>query len=536
MPLLLALHPVDWSIIAVYLAVVLGIGYLASRKQEDQESYFLGGRRMPLWAVTLSVLATSLSAATYIGAPQEAYAGNLTYLMLNVGGILGAIVVATLFLPPLYRAGTLTIYGHLGQRFGPGAEYAAGVAFLGGRLLASGARLFIAGLAFSYVLFNDLRLESVIIAICLFGAAGTAYTCLGGIRAVIWTDTLQIILVIGTAAVSVGVLLYAIDIPVGQIVHELREGGKLKLVDSGMRDGAFSWAAGYAVPAALAMTFFNAGAYGTDQDLVQRMMTTKSAWRASASVIGAQLVGIPVVLLFMAIGLLLSVYFGSEAFWPEATRGMALDDSRAIYPQFLVHHLPIGVSGLAMAGLFAAAMSSLDSAVNAMAGSAVSDLGWGRGQRAEGDGPHATRARSVTASRWIVVLMGGLLTAFATVMAVIQQAGTQTLLYFALSVMTFAYAGLLGVFAAALFTRRGNTASVIAALVVGAAVIVFCKWGLWLMTAAMAWAWWGDWPEALPGGVRWPGLAFAYWLPIASTLAFLVCILPAGRPANRETT
>jgi len=517
---LLALHPADWAIIAGYLALVLGIGWWVSRKQEDQEGYFLGGRRMPLWAVTLSVLATSLSAATYIGAPQEAYAGDLTYLMLNLGGVLGAIVVATLVLPPLYRAGTLTIYGHLGQRFGPGAGFAAGLAFLVGRLLASGARLFIAGLAFSYVLFTDLRIESVVIAILIFGAAGTAYTCLGGIRAVIWTDTLQIALVIGTAAVSIGVLLHAIDMPLGQIVEQWRDQGKLKLVDSGMRDGKFSWAAGYAVPAALAMTFFNAGAYGTDQDLVQRMMTTRSAWRASASVIGAQLVGIPVVLLFMVIGLLLAVYFGNDAFWPEATRGMALDDSRAIYPQFLVHHLPAGVSGLAMAGLFAAAMSSLDSAVNAMAGSAVSDLGWGGDPRAAGNARDAARSPSVAASRWMVVLMGGLLTVFAIVMAVIQQAGTQTLLYFALSVMTFAYAGLLGVFGAALFTRRGNTASVVAALVVGALVIVFCKWGLGPVTAM-----WRNEPFRL---------AFAYWLPIAAALAFLVCILPAGRSAEER--
>jgi len=178
----------DWAIVAGYLLIVLTIGYLASRKQAGTEDYFLGSRKMPAWAVTLSVLATSLSAATYIGAPQEAYAGNLTYLILNLGTILGAVVVGVLFLPPLYRAGTLTIYGYLGKRFGPGAQQAAGAAFLAGRVLASGARLFIAGIAFSYVLFNDLQLLSVLTAIVLFGVAGTAYTCLGGIKAVIWLD------------------------------------------------------------------------------------------------------------------------------------------------------------------------------------------------------------------------------------------------------------------------------------------------------------------------------------------------------------
>ena len=115
---LAAFGALDWGIVALYFVVVVGLGLWSSRKQEGDEDYFLGGRNMPTWAVTLSIVATSLSAATYIGAPEAAFKGNLTYLILNIGGILGTLLVAFLLLPRLYRAGTTTIYGALGKRFG----------------------------------------------------------------------------------------------------------------------------------------------------------------------------------------------------------------------------------------------------------------------------------------------------------------------------------------------------------------------------------------------------------------------------------
>jgi solute:Na+ symporter, SSS family len=300
----------DWAIVVGYLLGVLGLGALASRGQEDEETYFLGGRSMPTWAVTLSIVATSLSAATYIGVPQLTYRGDLSYLILNIGGVLGALAVAVFLLPPLYRAGTTTIYGALGKRWGPGATLAASVTFLFGRLLASGARLFMAGIAFSLILFDETSTNSILLAVVLFGAIGTAYTCMGGIRAVIWTDTLQIVLVVGAAVASVVFLLGEIPLPVGEVVDLLRGEGKLKVVESGFTDEGYQWAAAFTLLTAFAVIPQNAGSYGCDQDLVQRMMTTRSPWRASASLVASQLVAMPVVMLFMVIGLLLSIYYG----------------------------------------------------------------------------------------------------------------------------------------------------------------------------------------------------------------------------------
>jgi len=521
-PLILAAFAaVDWLIIVAYLALMLGIGAWASRGQEDEQSYFLGSRRMPAWAVTLSVLATSLSAATYIGVPQLGFTGDLTYLMLNLGGFLGVLVVATVFIPPLYRAGTVTIYGYLGRRFGPGAMVAASVVFLFGRLLASGARLFMAGIAFSLILFDQTTTAYVVAAILLFGVIGTAYTCMGGIKAVIWTDTLQILMVIGAALLCIGVLVWRLPMDGGQIIAALQNAGpdgdtnKLAVINSGFdADGRYDWGASFTLITAFAVMFINVGSYGTDQDLVQRMMTTRSAWRASLSVFAAQLLGMPVVLLFLIIGLLLSLYFATPEAMPDYATATSVDDTRGIYPQFLVHHLPAGLSGLTMAGLFAAAMSSLDSAINAMASTAIADLR--RRPKAPPAGTPATQ-HDLNASRWMVIGMGGLLTVFAVVAAVAQRAGGQTLIDFALGVMSFAYAGLLGVFLTALLTKRGNTVSVIAALLVGAAVVAMLQpWALGPLT------------DALFGGPF--KLAWPFWMPIASTFALLVCVIPRGAP------
>lgn len=526
---LAAFGALDWAILVGYLLAVLGLGALASRGQEDSESYFLGGRSMPTWAVTLSIVATSLSAATYVGVPQLTFRGDLSYLILNIGGVLGALAIAIFFLPRLYAAGTTTIYGVLGQRYGPGGTLAASVAFLLGRLLASGARLFMAGIAFSLILTGELSLRSIIFAIVLFGVIGTVYTCMGGIRAVIWTDTLQIVLVVGAAVAAVVFLLTEIPLSTGEIVDYLSERDRLKVVKSGFEEGkGFNWGDSMTLVAAFAVLFQNMGSYGCDQDLVQRMMTTKSGWRASLSLMLSQLVAMPVVFLFMVIGLLLSIFYGApEVMGANAPTDVLLDD-RGVYPQFLVTHMPTGLAGLAMAGMFAAAMSSLDSAINAMASSLVADVieplreRYGDGMRevtkkeGQGDG--------LATPRLAVIGMGLTLIVFAVVAAILQNSGDKRLIDFALGVMTFALSGLLGVFCAALFTTRGNVYSMMAGLLTGALTIVLIQnassLSAWINTHGLRPAWWF---LDIKGSLAWP-----YWMAIASPLSFLVTIIPKG--------
>lgn len=492
----------DWLIIAGYFAVVIAIGVISARGSSDDEGFFLGGRKMPAWAVAMSFAATTLSAATFIGGPAESFKGDLTLLVFEISKVLGALIVALLFLPALYRAKTVTVYGYLGSRIGPGAATAAGAMFLFGRLLASGARLFIAGIAFSLILYGNLEPANFVLAIILFGVIGTLYTTLGGIKAVIWTDTLQLVVVLGAVLLVMALLLRAIPAPVGEIVAALQADHKTTLLDT-----SADFTKSTTLWAALAMSLFFAAAFGADQDMAQRLLTCKSLKQSIGSLLGATLIALPTTVLFMATGLLLYVFYSRPDLMGAAAPTQTIADAREVYPRFLLNELPAGVRGLAIAGLFAAAMSSLDSAINAMASSFLKDLVEPIRKRfgSTAAGPPSDRMKRLS-----VVLMGALLTMAAIVMVLIYDPKDDTLIRFALGVMAFAYAGLMGVFLAVLLTGRGRSASVIAALVVGPTVIAVSRYV----------------PPVADLGLAWP-----YWMVIGTAASFAVCacVGPSGQ-------
>jgi len=459
-------HVLDWVVLGSYLAAVVGLGLGFRRRAARRREFFLAGRSMPTWAVAISIMATSLSAATFVGGPQQSYAGDLTYLSANLGGLFAVLLVAGFFLPAFYRRDVVSIYELLGQDFGSGAQYAASAMFMVGRVFASGARLFIAAIPFSLITFGSTEPKALLISIAIIVSAAALYTLAGGIRAVIWTDVLQAVVFLG--AVVIAVWLLWLKMPMGplELVEALRSGDdadKLKIIDASF-DPSFSkpynlWAV------LLGLTLFNAAAYGTDQDLTQRMLTCKSAARGSWSLILSYLIGWPVLALFMLAGLLLHVYYQRPDLMGAGAPAAPTADSAKIFVAWILDEMPVGLRGLMMAGLIAAAMSSLDSALNAMASTTVSDFyrPW-RYRQGKGD---LTPGRQVRVSRVVVVLWTIPLAGFASFCVFWQQRGEQRLIDFALSVMVFAYSGLLAVFLTALFTRRGNSYSAIAALVAG---------------------------------------------------------------------
>ncbi len=363
----------DWGIVGLYFAIVTVVGFLVHRGGGATE-YFLGGRSMPTWAVAVSLVATMLSVVTFIGVPAAAFkaGGDISYLILNLGGFIAVFVVGFLFVPRLYTAGTVTIYGFLGQRFGEGAQLAVSLAFIVGRFLSSGARLFAASLPLCLLIWGAKApaLWQMVVAICLIGVVGTVYATVGGVRAVVWVDVIQFLIVVGTAVVSVCFLLQRNHLDLAGMVDGLRNGpggDKLHLWDA-------SWdlAKPYTVWAAIfGVSFLNAAAFGVDQDLAQRFLMTKSAGKGAVSVIASQFIGIVVVSLFLVIGLLLYLFYT-----PEIVGRVHLppEDGATVYPWFLMHELPTGLAGLAMAGFFAIAQGSLDSAMNALASSVVADV------------------------------------------------------------------------------------------------------------------------------------------------------------------
>jgi SSS family transporter len=521
--ILAAFGPTGWGIIAGYFVLMFVIGFSVSRKSQDARDYFLAGRSLPTWALAISIVATSLSAATFVGVPDDAYLGDIGYLILFAGTLVAVFIVALLFVPRLYRAGTVTIYGYLRPRFGDGAVAAVSCTFLIGRLLASGARLFFAAIPLCLLLFGTTNPNrgQVIGAICLIGLVGTMYTVKGGIRAVVWTDAVQLILVIGAAAMTIVILLHKIPLPMRGIYDVLsnpasgpRGHSKLHVLDTSL-----DFSKPYTIWAALfGAVFLNVANYGVDHDFAQRFLVSKSPLRGGISVIASQFIAMAVVCLFMTVGLLLYIFYrrpdvmGSA--WPGYTPAGGLE---AAYPQFLLRELPPALSGLAICGFFAVAQGSMDSAINAMASSVVADLYLPMRRRR---GHEDESGRPSAAPRLAVAAMGVLMSLFAIGCALLFNSKS-TLLSFALGIMSFAFAGMLGVFLTALFTRRGNAVSVIASLICGAVTIAMLQNGIL--------AWWTTRLFGAPHTLAWP-----WWMPIGTAVSFLVCIMGSSRAILRH--
>ena len=489
-------HVLDWLVLGGYLLAVVALGAVFSRRSTDSSEFFLAGRSMPVWAVAISVLATSQSAATFVGGPELAYRGDLTYLSATLGALVGMIVAAVFFVPAFYRYGVTSIYELLGSELGTVSQRSASGMFMLGRVFASGARLFIVAIPFSLIAFGRVEPHYLVLSIVVIAAVATGYTLAGGIRAVIWTDVLQAAVYIGTVGIAVWLLWSRIPLGPGALIDALREtgdGGKLRIIDTG-----FSLTRPYNLWAViLGFGLFNLAAYGTDQDLAQRLLTCRTPARASWSLMVANLLSVPVVFLFLVAGLLLYVYYQRPDIMGAAAPGYVVDDSRRVFVEFVLHEMPVGLRGLMMAGLFAAAMSSLDSALTAMASTTVADFyrPIARVKRSE------LRVCRVAVVAWSVVL-----TLFACVCAYWQSRSDVPLVDFALGVMVFAYSGLLAVFLTALFTRRGNSASAVAALLVGFASTLALR---------------------LAATLALPVLSFGWQMLLATSLSFAVCCMGA---------
>lgn len=489
---------IDLSAIGLYAGLVLAVGLYSGRGHQRAVDLQLGGRDLPLWAVLCSMVATELSAATFIGVPHAAFTGDWGYLQLACGALLGKWLVAFTIVPLYYRLRITTVYGFLAGRFGGATRRASALCFIGGRLLASGVRLFIAALAFSAATGSNL---SSAIVIC--GLLAGLYTLTGGIRAVVWTDTIQAavfllgatMLLIGLSSAAPGglaeILAWADDTHRSTILHTTP-----------------FWALASTQPFGVGLAggfFLTVATHTTDHDMVQRLLCTRSG-RSGGMALGlSALLNFPLTLLFLLIGTALAFSV------TQAPPPFELGDTTQIVPLYALHQLPSGARGIVFAGLFAAAMSSLDSAICAMATTWTSDLA----VRVEDD------ARTVRRTRWASAIFCGLLIACALAMAAYHRAlatqsdagGVLNLVEFALSSMTILYGGLLGIFSWALLRGRTRDGAGVCALVSGVAVgaLLFLH-PLALGQTYIAWAW---------------------WIPISAACTWLVLAIHTGATRNR---
>lgn len=525
---------IDWIIVALFLGILIVIGYLFSRKNKNIEDYFVAGRSMPGWIVAIAATGTSISAGTFVGSPELGFNTNLTYVMNLVGAIFGGILVAAFILPKLYNAKTITIYGFIGERFGENSKRATSVMFLVGQLFTSGSRLFIAAIAISVIVFGNIQFEFMVWSILILGVVSTIYTMLGGIKGLLYIDTFQTLLMIFTGVLALIIIACSLgDLTFAEVWHTLTDGGMVKspaaagvvpgVAEDGslngweegnkllMFDTSLDWSKPYTIIAGLiGVAIFKIAQFSTDQEFVQRQLSCKDVKKAGSSLVMSQLLSLPTVLIFLGIGLLLYVKYKTDPSYDGALGAGFFTDARDVFPQYIKNHIPAGVRGLMITGLLAAALSSFNSAINSMASSFVADLYLPiRQQMGKAVG---NDAEQIASSRWIVILMGVMLTGFAVLTCVMQQSSGLNLVDFATGVMCFAYVGMLGVFLTAIFTKRGNGRSVIASLIVGMLIIIPLMFQKELFGQNyIAWTW---------------------WCPIGGAICTAICMLGKGKNAE----
>ena len=471
----------DWLVIVLYLGATIAIGLWLSRKQDNLDDFFLGGRTIPWWAALLSMVATETSAATFLGAPEQGYMRNMTYLQFSIGTIAARFVLASVFIAAFYRLRVFTVYGFLTERFGAPTQTTTASVFLLGRLFASGARLFIAAIAIEVA--TGLSMQWSII---LLGVVAVGYTWFGGIKAVIWTDVLQAIVLVGGGVIALFSLLGDVPLSFGEVVDFLADHGKFRIFDFGTEGDGWSFLTNpyHVVPAVIGGFFLTMATHGTDHDMVQRLLTCRESRDGQRSLWMSGLISVLVTTLFLGVGQMLFVYV--QHLPTGAPMGLAAEmlaesgKNGHFFLHYIVNGLPAGVTGLVLAAVFAAAMSSLDSAMSAMSATFVTDI-YRPHFRSSGDDRHY-----LLVGRLSTAAIGVLLVAVAMLVVYYYEANPETdLLSIALGVMTFFYGALLGIFLLGFMTRdRGSTVSNAAGALASILLIIFIK-----QTTAIGWPW-----------------------------------------------
>ncbi|HEY8371520.1 MAG TPA: sodium:solute symporter [Pseudonocardiaceae bacterium] len=446
------MRTLDLIVIAVYLVAMPALGLLLSGKQRSSSDYFIGNRTLPWWAVCFSVVATETSTLTVISVPGVAYLGGWGFLQLAIGYLIGRIVVAFVLLPKYYAGELVSAYAYLGKRFGSGLQGTASVTFLVTRLLADGVRLFLTALPIKVVL-NSLGMEVdfrlIILALALFTLV---YTYIGGIRAVVWVDAIQMIIYVGGAVLAIALL--SGRLPDGWFSSAL-DAGKFALVDFSLDALTSPYAF---VTAILGGAMLSMASHGSDQLIVQRLLACRNVRDSQRALIASGVVVFLQFALFLFLGTMLWAFYRGAT---PASMGMSTSDE--LFPTFIVNELPAGLSGLLIAGILAAAMSTLSSSLNSLSTSTVSDLYQRFTKRSLSDETVLRHAKIWTLV-WAIVFVG-----FASMFS-----GTTTpVVELGLGITGYTYGALLGAFLLGLLVKRARQSDAIVAFVVTVAVMAF---------------------------------------------------------------
>jgi SSS family solute:Na+ symporter len=438
------IHPIDLAIVIAYLLGVTALGMRFRRGSQDAREYFLGGRTAPWWALAFSIVATETSTLTIIGTPAISYGGNLTFLQLVFGYLIGRVLIVLLFLPGYFRGEFLTAYALIEKRFGVRARAVAATTFLVTRAVAEGVRVSAIALVVSVVLGTSERLAVLVVI-----ALTVLYTLEGGMKAVIWTDVAQLLLYLTGSAVTFWVLLHRIPGGWSEVTQVAASAGhKLQVFDF-----SFHWATKYTFWSGLiGGAFLTMASHGTDQTIVQRLLAARDQRDSRRALLASGGIVFIQFALFLLIGVLLYVFAQHT---PLLAPGERTD---RILPLFLVREMPVGLAGLLLASIVAVAMSNASGSLNSLAASSLLDF-------SRISGPDAEPANFLRTSRRMTLVWGLVLMGFGFVK-------WGPLLEAGLTVAALPLGSLLGLFLLGTLDRKANARGALVGMFVGLAAIL----------------------------------------------------------------
>jgi SSS family solute:Na+ symporter len=445
----------DLTVIALYLAGITWFGARFRKSQNTLKDYFLGGKTAPWWAIALSIVSAETSTLTVIGTPVLSFQGNFGFLQVVFGYLLARVVISALFLPAYFRGEMFTAYELMRRRFGDRIRRLTAGTFLVLRALAEGVRVVAIALVISIIIGTGEK-TSILVILCLT----LFYTYEGGMTAVIWTDVIQMFLYVAGALVSFAVIIH--EIPGGWEHVTAVSAGKFQVFDFG-----FSFTRTYTFWAGvIGGCFLTTASHGTEQLLVQRLLAAPNERQSRAALFASWVVIFFQFTLFLVIGVCLFTFYSDHRLPPP-------DVPDKIYPLFIWQHLPVGISGLVIAAILAAAMSNLSAALNSLASTTVMDFWKPLTSATRSDAGWLQRARFATVVWAAVLFFVGLL---ARQWGSVLQAG--------LSIASIIYGSLLGVFLLGLLTRRVGEKAAMIGMIAGLALMLYIRFG-----TPIAWTW-----------------------------------------------
>jgi len=456
----LALRPIDLAVVIAYLLGITWFGLHFRRGQRTLSDYFLGGRQLPWWALALSVVSAETSILTIISTPGIAYRSNFGFLQLVLGYLTARVVVSFVLIPRYFSGDLFTAYQFIEGRFGRGLKLFTAALFLSTRALAEGVRVFAMSVMVQVMFHNGVLTAVVVVTLLTL-----LYTFEGGLKAVIWTDVIQLTIYVCGTAVALFVASHAI--PGGWAhIHALAQasGDKFRVFDFhfNFHEPYLFWSG------LVGGTFLTSASHGTDQLIVQRLLAARSKRQSQAALLSSGVVILGQFALFLLMGAALFVYYRE---FPPAQPFSRPD---AIYPTFVVTALPAILSGLLTAAILAAGMANLSAALNALSSSSVMDF-YKPFLRPGADERHYLRV-----SRLLTVVWGAVLIAIAMAASRLHE----SVLELALTIASVPYGSMLGIFLLGALTRRTTPRGALVGALAGLATL-----SVVMLETRIAWTW-----------------------------------------------